>query len=278
MIAPRFACAGPKDADRLDKLLADAAAGLERMQRDVRDYACILIKRERIDGKLMPSEKMHVKLRHERRREGQVVVPFAVYLRFFGRPEIEGREVLYIRGGYNNKMIVRKGGRILANLTLTMSPDGPLALRGNRFPITEIGIQNLLSRLVELGQNATLHDESEVTEYPNIEVNGRPCKVVQIKHPYRDDQFRYHIAHIFIDNELQIPIRYACYGWPDTDGGVPPLLEEYTYLDLNLNVGLTQRDFDPQNEDYQFGQVFEESREGAQDADSGGTETLAAGN
>ena len=35
--------------------------------------------------------------------------------------------------------------------------------------------------------------------------------------------------------------------WPETPGGEPPLEEEYTYLDVELNVGLKDSDFDPDN-------------------------------
>jgi hypothetical protein len=57
---------------------------------------------------------------------------------------------------------------------------------------------------------------------------------------------------VFIDDELQVPIRYAAYGWPETEGGKPTLEEEYTYLDVALNVGLTSADFDPSNPAYDF--------------------------
>ena len=50
------------------------------------------------------------------------------------------------------------------------------------------------------------------------------------------------------DDELQIPIRYESYDWPQKEGGQPVLLEEYTYTDLKVNVGLTDKDFDPDNE------------------------------
>ncbi|MGN6136394.1 MAG: DUF1571 domain-containing protein, partial [Aureliella sp.] len=35
-------------------------------------------------------------------------------------------------------------------------------------------------------------------------------------------------------------------------GDPPPLEEEYTYLDVQLNVGLKDIDFDPENPAYNF--------------------------
>ena len=42
------------------------------------------------------------------------------------------------------------------------------------------------------------------------------------------------------------------YGWPTQAGGQPPLVEEYTYRDVRVNVGLTDADFDPENPNYNF--------------------------
>ena len=55
-----------------------------------------------------------------------------------------------------------------------------------------------------------------------------------------------------MDDELQLPIRYASYDWPAAPGQEPPLLEEYTYLNMKVNVGLTDADFDRGNKDYGF--------------------------
>ena len=58
----------------------------------------------------------------------------------------------------------------------------------------------------------------------------------------------------FIDTGLMIdpPVRYAAYGWPAVPGGEPQLLEEYTYFNITLNVGLTDEDFSPDNPNYNF--------------------------
>jgi hypothetical protein len=36
------------------------------------------------------------------------------------------------------------------------------------------------------------------------------------------------------------------------DGGEPPLIESYSYSDIKLNAGLTDKDFDYENEEYDF--------------------------
>ena len=56
----------------------------------------------------------------------------------------------------------------------------------------------------------------------------------------------------FIDKELNIPVRYAAYDWPAAPGEEPPLMEEYVYVNVKLNVGLSDEDFDPANQAYKF--------------------------
>ena len=63
--------------------------------------------------------------------------------------------------------------------------------------------------------------------------------------------FTFHIGRVFIDDKLYIPIRYECYDWPKGDNK-PPLMEEYTYLDIKLHAGVSDTDFDVQNPAYGF--------------------------
>ncbi len=64
--------------------------------------------------------------------------------------------------------------------------------------------------------------------------------------------FLFHVAQIYVDDELNLPIRYEAYDWPAEEGGKPQLTEEYTYLNLKLNNGFTDADFDIRNPNYQF--------------------------
>ena len=73
-----------------------------------------------------------------------------------------------------------------------------------------------------------------------------------VRRPVQRPEYEFHIARVFIDDQLQLPIRYAAYTWPAVAGGKPVVLEEYTYMDLKLNVGLTDNDFDPKNPSYAF--------------------------
>ena len=50
---------------------------------------------------------------------------------------------------------------------------------------------------------------------------------------------------MFVDDELHVPVRVDYSGWSRLASQPPPLLAEYTYTDLKLNVGLVDGDFVP---------------------------------
>ncbi len=164
-----------------------------------------------------------------------------------------GREVIYVAGQNDGNLIAHeaKGLKALVG-AVNLKPNSPMAMHGNRYPITELGILNLTKRLVEVGESDRKFGECEVQEYPNAKINNRTCTCIQVKHPIPRKNFRYHLARIYIDDELNVPIRFEAYDWPKEEGGQPLLLEEYTYVNVKLNAGLTDADFDPRNANYKF--------------------------
>ncbi len=229
-----------------------AKQGLANIEQNVRDYQCTLVKREQINGKLLDQEFMFTKIRHEQQTP-QGKVPFSVYMYFLKPSSVKGREVLYVEGRNNGNLMAHEGGALLKHVTVSLNPTSSLAMRNNRYPITDIGIKNLLVRLIEVAEEDMQYGECEVKFYNGTaKINGRVCTVIEVIHPVPRSNFRFHKAHIFIDDELQVPIRYASWDWPAQQGGEPPLLEEYTYMNMQLNNGFTDADFDPKNENYAF--------------------------
>ena len=76
--------------------------------------------------------------------------------------------------------------------------------------------------------------------------------MLEVKHKDRRPEYEFYIARVFLDDELNMPIRYEAYDWPSSTGGSPELIEEYTYINLQLNVGLQDEDFDSENPAYNF--------------------------
>ena len=239
----------------LDPAIAIAQKGLERIHRDFKDYSAVMVKREQIGGKLKEHQYMIVKVRHEQKKDGRIIEPFAAYLRFLKPKQVKDREVIFVRGRNNGKMIVHDPpGTITGTLggTLRLKPKGLLAMQGNRYPIMEIGIENLTQRLLAVARSDRKHQECEVHFYKGAKVNQRICTKIEVIHPHKRSHFQFHIARVYLDDEFQVPIRYESYDWPQRPGERPSLLEEYTYLELKFNVGLTDMDFDHKNPAYQF--------------------------
>ncbi len=220
-----------------------AKIGLQRIEL-IEDYSATVAKRERINGKLRDYEYFFVKIRHK---------PFSVYLYFLSPPNLRGQEVIYVEGQNNGNMWAHTVG-IRGSLigTVSLAPTGMIAMKDQRYPMTEIGIKNLTRRLIEVGQQDMQYGECEVRFFRGAKVNDRTCTCLQVVHPVPRRNFLFHIARIFVDDELNIPIRYEAHGWPTQPGGSPLLLEEYTYLDIKLNNGFTDLDFDPKNPNYGF--------------------------
>jgi len=229
----------------LQPALELAQKGLGELRSKIKDYTCTVVKRERIDGKLGEHEYMFAKIRHE---------PFSVYLYFLAPEAVKGQEVIYVDGQNDGLMLAHAGSGVRAMVgTVSLKPQSMLAMQGNRYAITENGVENLARRLVEVAEHDKQFGECDVNFFPNAKVNGRICTCIQVTHPVPRRNFRFHLARVFIDDEYTIPIRYEAYDWPQEAGGQPVLMEEYTYMNVKVNNGLTDADFDPKNTAYKFG-------------------------
>jgi len=220
-----------------------AADGLVNIEK-VEDYSATVVKRERLGDTVGGYEYMFVKIRQR---------PLSVYTYFLGPPDLKGQECIYIEGQNDGKMWAHGTGLQQKMFgTVLIAPDGMIAMRGQRYPLTEIGLLNLVRRLIEVGEQDTKYGECEVKTFKNAKINNRVCTCIQVIHPVPRRNFRFHLARIFVDDELNVPVRYEAYDWPKEQGGAPQLIEEYTYLDLKLNQGFTDADFDTKNPNYSF--------------------------
>jgi hypothetical protein len=206
----------------------------------LKDYSATLVRRERIRGKLSNFEYTSIKVRHQ---------PFSVYVCFQGPASVKGQEVIYVEGQNQGNLLAHK---TRLPTTVSLNPDGLIAMADRHYPLTQIGLVNLVHRLVEVGQQDMRYGECEVKYFTQAKVSDRVCTVIQVVHPTPRDHFQFHLARVFVDDELTLPVRYESYDWPSKPGGQPELIEEYTYLDLKLNNGFTDEDFSTANPDYHF--------------------------
>ena len=237
----------------LDQAIAMARSAHQAIDQSIRDYTCTLVKRERIGGTLLDHEYMYAKIRQRQEADGKTVVPFSVYLKFLKPASVKGREVIYVEGQNGGNLIAKEAGitgRLVGRVDLP--PGGMLAMRNNRYPITEVGIETLVRRLIEKGERDRAHGECDVQFFRGAKIKDRTCTCLEVIHPTPRAHFDFYKARVFIDDELNVPIRYEAYTWPRNVGGEPELTEEYTYLNMKFNVGLTDSDFSPDNPRYGF--------------------------
>lgn len=242
------------DPTPLDPALRRAGEGLRNIRKNIDDYTAIIIKHERVQGELQDEQQMFCKIRNRKAHGDEVRVPFGVYLKFLSPEDIEGREVIWVEGQNDGRLVAHEAKGVFALAgTTPLDPNGLIAMAGQRYPITEIGFENLLAKLIIKGLVDRNRDaDVQVRFVEGKSVDNRPASMIEILHPEKVGGMEYYIARIYIDDEWNIPTKLESYYWPETEGGEPLLLESYTYTNLKLNVGLTDQDFDIENPEYNF--------------------------
>jgi len=215
-----------------------------RIESQVQDYSAVFLKREAADGELGDRQRMLLKVRHK---------PLSIYVYFFAPADRSGEEAIYVEG--------RNGGNLLAHTTgitgallgtLSLAPDGIIAMDGQHRPLTEIGILNLCRRLTQVAEKGAQNAQVRVEISRDKKVDGRACRCIQITNPDDRKQFRFSQVRWYIDEQLDLPVRFEAYDWPAEPGADPPLNEEYTYTRVKLNNGFNDQDFDVKNPRYGY--------------------------
>jgi hypothetical protein len=216
------------------------------------DYTCTFTKQERVDGQdLSDVQTMQLKLRHQ---------PFSVYMKWEEGGD-KGREVLFVDGQNDSKLLVKLGGlkgRLLPHLKL--DPTGSLAMGEVRHPIMEMG----LLHLTELTLSYRRRDAANPGKVKWRMVDGesygeRPCICFQIDYLSREYEPVYKRSMVWFDREHSIPVCVKNYGWFDETEGLEgedleqaTLIELYGYSGLNFGSKLADSDFDKANTEYTF--------------------------
>ena len=234
----------------LDKAIALATDGLASMRASISDYSAILVKRERVNGVVSQPAYMRVKVRCPRETEAGNS-PFSVYMKFLKPRKSAGREVIWVDGKDDNKLCVHETG-LIGMKRFYLDPDGWLAMQDNRYPIYEVGLENLMVKLIEKATRDKSAGMCKVDYREGVELMKRQCSLIELQHDERKAPYDFYKAQVFIDKELNLPIRFASYDWPTAPGAEPQLIEEYTYAKIALNQGFTDLDFSPENPAYKY--------------------------
>jgi len=237
-------------AHPIDPLLELADEGFNRIDESIRDYTAKIVSQVRISGRLRPEKCMECKIRHAHTSE-TTETPLSVYLKMLKPNKVKGQEVIWIEGQNDGRLIAHTTGMMNLKRFL-LDPRGIVAMRGNRYPIFEVGFKNLIAKMKAFGLQDREHKECEVTITRDVLVDNRPCTMIQVLHPVERDYFSHHISKIYLDQGRDVLVGYEGFLWPEKPGEKPPLLERYFYVDMQINVGLTDEDFSPDNAEYDF--------------------------
>lgn len=248
----------PEGTHPLDEVLDLARRALVHHRENHWDYTAKLSKTERINNRLLPTTVMDMKLRYRPLEPGETIRGTDLYFRFLEPRAQAGREVIYAPLKYNGKIKAHEGG-FLGIVTVELTPNSQLAMRGNRHPITEAGLEKLIVKLIDKGERDRARGDCIVNRIPDAQINNTPCELVEVIHANRTYEVNgveypheFFKAKIWFDMSHLIPIKYASYLWPEGEEKEPLLEEEYIYDDIKLNQGLTDLDFDIENKKYAF--------------------------
>ncbi|MEX2111890.1 MAG: DUF1571 domain-containing protein [Pirellulales bacterium] len=221
----------------------------EYLRDTVRDFTCRLTKRERIHGILQDYNYIDMWVREEQRNERGLATPLSIYMQFLAPKNVAGRRVLFVDGRNDNKLLVRNGGKHFDYVVVEIDPHGETAMDESLVPVTQSGFNQILAQMIAVLERHVAVDPSgrntEVQQINGAKLNERPCSVIRITHPTTQPGLEFHRANVFVDDALHVPVRVDYTDWPRKPGGEAPLIAEYTYSELQVNVGLPDSVFNP---------------------------------
>lgn len=218
----------------LDEALRYAETSRKALQ-DVRDYTADFSKVEQIDNRLIEGS-MDLKFRE---------TPFSVKLRCRSKPDA-GREVIYVAGENDGKLIVREPGLKSIIGAIELATDDPKVKEDNRRPITEIGMLQMLDIETALWRADRESDPAnvEVTFFSGVKFGDRECDGFELKHLKRNSKDQFALTRMYFDCQTKFPVQVEHFNRAGADDSDLALVEKYTYSDIKTNVGLGESDFD----------------------------------
>jgi len=229
---------------KIDRL----AKGREYLKK-TGDYTAKIQKQEVVHNELLDEQTIVIKCRNS---------PFSVYLYWeTGDP---GREVIYVEGKNNGRMIAHDGGWKARIPALRLNIDSSLAMRDARYPVTDAGLLGLIDIMQGVHQDDLLKANVERCELDeNQECQGRPCECFTTVYRSKAESPVYRKSVTFIDREWSVPLMSRHFEWPREDCKLvgdeldeATLIESYMFTEINFRAGLSDHDFDHRNKEYNF--------------------------
>jgi len=199
----------------------------------IQTYKFLLVKREWADGRDTGYQYLQVKVRTE---------PLQIYVKFLKPKKYAGREALFKDG----EITVRRGGTRLSDLVVSILPDSPLAMEGNRYPITFINPKVLANELMKKIEHELSFEETELIVFRQAEVFEQSGTHYRLIHTKQKRGMSCYVAEIMISNETGLPIYFRSIDFQKH------LIEEYAFKDMVFNIEFDDIEFDEKNPEYGF--------------------------
>jgi hypothetical protein len=219
-----------QDHKDLEKRLEETAAALAKVD----NYTAVFHRIERVNGKLTAEEVSTFKFKRL----------FKIYMRCLS--PVQGQESLYVKGANDDK-IKAHGTGLTSFITVNLDPNGSRAMKNSRHPITDAGLEFLITKISTNLQRCVRAGEFASKDHGVQTIYGRKTQEIEGILP-KDAAKGYYCYRCIVnfDLETRMPIRTQIYDWDDK------LVEYYGFENLKLDPGLTDKDFDPNNAAYHF--------------------------
>jgi len=194
---------------------------------EVSGYTCTFCKQERVQGKLLPAEKIEVHFREE---------PFSVHMHFLQGGS--ATKVIYPDGVKQDYLAARPN---FPNFILvSRAIKGAEAMQNSRFPISQFGIakgaQSTLASMHRAQARGALHIRYDGV-YKVPQLGDRTCfKLVRTPYtPHEDDDLNE--LTVYIDTETWLQVGSVL------KNGRDELIAEYWFRDVELNPEFDEDQF-----------------------------------
>ncbi|MFO1019440.1 MAG: DUF1571 domain-containing protein [Planctomycetales bacterium] len=217
------------------KRLNEAEAAVTKIS----GYTAILEKQEEVNGELNDADQIDVKIRHK---------PFSVYMRWHD----DGQEVLYVEGENDNRLLAKptKGFAAMSKKTWRLDPESKQATRNCRYPITTLGIENLLERVKEFYHSHVDAKDGIKCRVSETDLTGTIVRVYEVRFANPDVSPDYCHSRYYFEKKTGLLVGLENYCWDKE--AESPLVEKYIYRKVNTQVHLNDSDFDESNPKYAF--------------------------
>lgn len=235
LLAPQVALARPPAADDADaNAFREVVERMQTVSEGLRDATFTFYQREWVDGAMTPLAVMAVKVRK----------PNDVFLEYVG-DKYKGRKVLYRGQGWNEGRL-RVDPNIMLTPVLNLDPKGRMAMDGQRYTIREMSVTRTVGLIITDALKVNDHPEYEpmVQDLGNETVYGETGRCFRSELPKeRDPGFYGKKVKLCASPRTGLPNLVQI--WNVEDGALR-MVENYAYIGLKVNPGLSDADFDPQ--------------------------------